>query len=94
MGLRRWKQGTEVEDEDSRRIWRKDQTSIEQYVQDAQEILKSRNPTLCMKSEFGAQRGEPGLETSLEDIRDETRAWTAWIQGFKVEVFQQENQPD
>lgn len=47
-----------------------------------------------MKSEFGAQRGEPGLETSLEDIRDETRAWIAWIQGFKVEVFQQENQPD
>lgn len=45
-----------------------------------------------MKSEFGAWRGEPGLETSLEDIRDE--AWIAWVQGFKVEVFQQENQPD
>lgn len=47
-----------------------------------------------MKSEFGAQRAEPGLETSLEDTRDETRAWIAWTQGFKAEVFQQENQPD
>lgn len=94
MGLRWWKQGTEVEDEDSRRIWRKDQASIEQCIQDIQEILKCRNPTLCLKSEFGAQRGEPGLETSLEDIRDETRAWIVWIQGFKVEVFQQENQSD
>lgn len=89
MGLRRWKQGTELEDEDYRRIWRKDQASIEQYIQDAQEIMKCRNPALCMTSEFGAQRREPGLETSLEDIRDETRAWIVWIQGFKVEVFQQ-----